>query len=165
MHENELEKEKYIPQYGPHFPSCVNIDASVLIPLPPPNYFESLQPQQPPIWSAGVKAGEKVGVELLAPPPHPRATAEDRVLPDICHIGAKASRLGRKLVSRKSLIGFLVGRGGVWWSPGPTVPSLGAPSLQPWDPAPAQKPPVSAPDPSQRRLSVAPNHLSQELCC
>lgn len=69
MHENELEKEKYIPQYGPHFPSCVNIDASVLIPLPPPNYFESLQPQQPPIWSAGVKAGKKWGLSCW-PLPH-----------------------------------------------------------------------------------------------
>ena len=119
MHENEIEKEKYIPQHGPYFPSCVNIDASVLIPLPPPHYFESPQPQQPPIWSAGVKAGEEVGVELLAPPPHPRATAEDRVLPDICHIGVKASRLGRKLVSRKSLIGFLVGCGGLLDPPCP----------------------------------------------
>ena len=69
--ENKIEKEQYIPQHVPHFPSCVSIDPSVFI-SPPHTHFESLQPLQPPFLSA------REGAELPVLPPHPGATAEGK---------------------------------------------------------------------------------------
>lgn len=165
MHENEIEKEKYIPQHGPHFPSCVNIDAFVLIPLPR-YYFESLKPQQPPIWSAGVVGVKKWGLSCW-PLPH---TQELQQRTDFFQIfatlGSRPQGWAENWFPEVPDSFFWrreVGCGGLL---DPPCPASGLLHSNLWDPAPARKPPVSAPDPGQRRrLSVAPNHLSQELCC
>ena len=138
MHENEIEKEKYIPQHGPHFPSCVNIDAFVLIPLPR-YYFESLKPQQPPIWSTGVVGVKKWGLSCW-PLPHTQELQQRTDLFQIfATLGSRPQGWVENWFPEVPDSFFLAEGGGVWWSPGPTMPSLGAPSLQPVGPSTCSK--------------------------